>query len=242
MSHLPIERLAALADEQPHADEASHLSKCADCARELDAIRSLVSLAGAERGSMSVPLTRWDSLSAKLRTEGLIDEEGGRWKEEGARLVPFRVSSRAMLQIAAGLLLMAAGIGAGRVSAGESLLPGGLSGNEPTRTALADSMPATFDSPADAAYWQQVYADRYQRAIAYLASHDSSSKLTGTPSAMRTRLSALDRASATMREALADAPYDPVINDFYLNSFAQREATLRQLNTALPQGVRLNSF
>lgn len=242
MSHLPIERLAALADEQPNADEAAHLSKCADCTRELDAIRSLVSLAGAERESMSVPLTRWDSLAKQLRAEGLIEREGGRGKEEGIRFGSFRLSSRSILQIAAALLLVAGGMGAGRMTMGGSLLPGGLTGVDPQRTALADSMPATFESAADAAYWQQVYADRYQRAIAYLASHDSSSRATGTPSAMRTRLSALDRASATMREALADAPFDPVINDFYLNSFAQREATLRQLNTALPQGVRLNSF
>ena len=102
-------------------------------------------------------------------------------------------------------------------------------------------MPAAFASSAEAAYWQQIYADRYQRAIAYLATHDSSAKQTGTPSAMRTRLSALDRVSRAMGEALRDAPSDPVINDFYLNSFAQREATLRQLNAA-PQGVRLNSF
>lgn len=237
MSHLPIERLAALADEQPNIDEASHLSACADCTRELDAIRSLVSLAGAERGSMSVPLTRWDSLSPKLRSEGLI-ERGERSEERGSR---FRFSSRTMLRIAAGLMLVVGGMGAGRVSMGGSLLPGGLSGKEPTLTALADSMPTTFASTEDAAYWQQVYADRYQRAIAYLMSNDSTAKGTGA-SAMRTRLSALDRTSNTMRQALADAPYDPVINDFYLNSFAQREATLRQLNTALPQGVRLNSF
>jgi hypothetical protein len=239
MSHLPIERLAALADEKPNTIESAHLAQCAECARELDAIRSLVSLAGAERDSLSVPLTRWDSLAKQLRAEGLIDPSAHAAR---GRFATFRISSRAMLQIAAGFLLIAAGIGAGRVSAGASALPGGLSGTEPTRTALADSMPVTFASAAEAAYWQQVYADRYSRTIAYLAAHDSSSKLTGTPSAMRTRLSALDRASATMREALADAPYDPVINDFYLNSFAQREATLRQLNTALPQGVRLNSF
>jgi hypothetical protein len=55
-------------------------------------------------------------------------------------------------------------------------------------------------------------------------------------------LSALDRVQRTMREALNSAPYDPVINDFYLSSFGQREATLRQLNTVLPEGVRLNSF
>jgi hypothetical protein len=237
MSHLPIERLAALADEQPNTEESAHLAACADCTRELDAIRSLVSLAGAERDQMSVPLTRWDTLSAKLRAEGLI-EGGGRSEERGGR---FRFTSRATLQIAAGFLLVVAGMGAGRMSTGYPLLPGGLSGNEPSRTASADSMPTTFESTADAAYWQQVYADRYQRAIAYLMSNDSSAKVTGA-SAMRTRLSALDRTSATMRQALADAPYDPVINDFLLNSFAQREATLRQLNTALPQGVRLNSF
>ena len=240
MSHLPIERLAALADEKPNTIESAHLAQCAECARELAAIRSLVSLAGAERESMSVPLTRWDFLSKQLRAEGLIDQGGG-MREGVATRFPFRISSRTILQIAAGFLLVAVGIGAGRVTAGASALPGGLSGNEPTRSALVDSMPGKFQSLADAAYWQQVYSDRYQRAIDYLATHDSSSK-TGTPSAMRTRLSALDRASATMREALADAPFDPVINDFYLNSVAQREAALRQHNTALPQGVRLNSF
>ena len=238
MSHLSTERLAALADEQPDAGESAHLARCADCTRELDAIRSLVTLAGAERDSMSVPLTRWDTLAARLRSEGLVSGGGNAFISSTRR---HSTASR-MLQIAAALLLIAGGVGAGRISAGASVVPGGLSGNEPLRTASADSTPLTFTSPAEAAYWQQVYADRYQRAIAYLASHDSSSRMTGTPSAMRTRLSALDRASATMREALADAPYDPVINDFYLNSFAQREATLRQLNTALPQGVRLNSF
>jgi hypothetical protein len=240
MSHLPIERLAALADEKPNTIESAHLAQCAECTRELDAILSLVSLAGAERDTMSVPLTRWDTLAKQLRSDGLIAQGGGRGHAEGRRFGSLKFSSRAMLQIAAGFLLVAVGMGAGRLSAGASALPGGLSGNEPTRTALADSMPARFESVADASYWQQVYSNRYQAALDYLASHDSSSK--PTPSAMRTRLSALDRASATMREALADAPYDPVINDFYLNSFAQREATLRQLNTAYPQGVRLNSF
>jgi hypothetical protein len=235
MSHLPIERLAALADEKPNTIESAHLAQCAECARELDAIRSLVTLAGAERDSMSLPLTRWETLSAKLMSEGLIDASAAR-----QTVRPSRFSSRTMLQIAAGLMLVVGGMGAGRVSMGGSLLPGGLSGNEPSRTASADSMPSTFESLADAAYWQQVYADRYQRAIAYLMANDSSAKTT-SPAAMRTRLSALDRTSSTMRQALADAPYDPVINDFYLNSFAQREATLRQLGSA-PQGVRLIGF
>jgi len=63
-----------------------------------------------------------------------------------------------------------------------------------------------------------------------------------TPAVMKTRLSALDRVSRTVQEALTDAPFDPVINDVYLNTFGQREATLRQINAALPQEVRMKSF
>jgi len=43
-------------------------------------------------------------------------------------------------------------------------------------------------------------------------------------------------------KALNDAPYDPVINGYYLTTVGQREATLRQLNTALPVGMRLTSY
>jgi hypothetical protein len=82
----------------------------------------------------------------------------------------------------------------------------------------------------------------YQNAAAYIAQHDTAAKGGESPSAMRTRLAALDQVSSAMRQALNDAPYDPVINDYYLTTLGQREATLRQLNTALPAGMRVNSF
>jgi len=230
MSHLPIERLAALADEQPGADESSHLAQCPECTRELDAIRSLVSLAGAERDVMSVPLTRWDALASTLRTEGLMVEDAQRMTQYARR--PF-------MQLAAALLLVVGGVAAGRVSAGAAMVPGGLSGSGQSQVASGDSVKMTFASATEAAKYQQLYQDGYQSAIDYLAKADSSAP---TPAAMRTRLSALDRASRTMREALREAPADPVINSFYLNSFTLREATLRALNTTLPQGARLNSF
>ena len=235
MTHLPIERLAALADEQPGADESSHLAQCPECTRELDAIRSLVTLAGAERDAMSVPLTRWDTLAAKLRSEGLVAAGGYAQRTTHS-------ASRTFLQVAAAMLLVVGGVAAGRVSAGAAMLPGGFSGSGASQVAATDSGPMTFASAAEAVKWQQTYWDGYQRAIAYLGSQDSSARAVGTPASMRTRLSALDRTSRTMREALDAAPYDPVINDLYLNSVAQREATLRQLTSALPQGVRLNSF
>ena len=58
MSHLSTERLAAVADEQPNADEQNHLAHCAICARELEAHRSLLTMAGGERETMGLPLTR----------------------------------------------------------------------------------------------------------------------------------------------------------------------------------------
>jgi hypothetical protein len=241
MSHLSTERLAALVDEQPSADEKTHLTHCADCARELEAHRSVVAMAGSERDAMQLPLTRWETLSHRLRTEGLITEPNVAKTTRGL------FERRAMLQVAAALLLVAGGVVLGRFSAGASAIPGGMtdkgSGVSPAASAaLRDSLPSTFASIDEANRWRSAYADAYQRTVTFLAENDSAARQAETPAVMRARLSAMDRVSRTMREALNDAPYDPVINDFYLNSFGQREATLRQLNTVLPQGVRLNSF
>jgi hypothetical protein len=102
-------------------------------------------------------------------------------------------------------------------------------------------VPTDFASVEEAERLRNVYRDGYQRASNYLSRHDSAG-VVGTPAVMRTRLSALDRVTRITREALNDAPFDPVLNDFLLNSYYQREATLRELNTVLPQNVRLNSF
>ena len=83
---------------------------------------------------------------------------------------------------------------------------------------------------------------KYQSASAFLAMLDSSSYAPTSPAAIRTRLAALDRVDQTMREALYNAPGDPVINSYYLTTLGEREATLRQLSTTLPEAVRLNSF
>lgn len=230
MSHLSIDRLAALADEQPTADEVAHLTLCAECAREVAAHRSLLALASVEREAMRVPLTRWESLAPALRSDGLIRVPAAR--RDGSTFRPQRV-----LQIAAALLLIAGGTALGRLSAGASVIP-----EETTAvTTVFDSVPTDFASVQEAERARTMYRDGYQRATSYLAQHDSV-RIAGTPAVMRTRLSALDHVTRITREALNDAPFDPVLNDFLLNSYYQREATLRELNTVLPQNVRLNSF
>jgi len=45
-----------------------------------------------------------------------------------------------------------------------------------------------------------------------------------------------------VRQALREAPQDPVINQYYQATVGAREATLRQLGTTLPAGAKLNRF
>lgn len=245
--HISGQRLAALADEQPTTDEQDHLSRCGTCSVELEAHRSLFAMAGSERGLMGIPLTRWDALAERLRAEGLMAKAPESVTAEWAAPIGTRrLTPRAMMRVAAAIMLVAGGMLIGRASTGAPLVPGGLTGNETHQTAVRpfapNQVPTTFATVEEAQQWKTLYAAAYQNAVSFLAANDSVSRPTETPAVMRARLSALDRVSRTMREALNDAPYDPVINDFYLNSFGQREATLRQLNAVLPQGVRMNGF
>jgi len=59
---------------------------------------------------------------------------------------------------------------------------------------------------------------------------------------MRTRLAALDRTQQVLNQALTQAPYDPVINGYYLTTLGQREATIRMINTAAPASMPVRSY
>ncbi|HET7190068.1 MAG TPA: hypothetical protein VFI52_18075 [Gemmatimonadaceae bacterium] len=235
MLHLSTDRLAALADEQPTSAEAAHLATCEACARERDAYLTLVAMAQAERSALGLPLTRWDSIAAAL---------------DPAASTPVRrvarISTRWPLQAAAGLLLMAGGAMLGRASVGADVIPG-----DTARVATATSAPvhkataasdSVFRSIDEARAAQRRSEQLYQQAVAYLARYDSSAVDDGSPVAYKSRLAALDRVISATSEAMREAPHDPVINGYYLTTLGQREATIRQLNTALPQSLRLDSF
>jgi hypothetical protein len=264
MLHLSSDRLAALADSEPTPLEADHLASCAACARERAANRSLLMMARAEREQLGMPLTRWDSLAPELHRAGLVTA-GALMSAPRVMMEtepPRRPASlhRAVrwLQAAVVVLLVGGGAALGRLSAGASpfsftwavepsspLHPGALPPLPPLppsdMTAAPDALLPEFSSVDDALVALRRYEIAYQHAAAYLADQDSTARVD-EPDTYRTRLAALDRAGRAMSDALREAPYDPVINGYYLTTLGQREATLRLLDTALPDGHRVRSF
>jgi hypothetical protein len=243
MSHLSTDRLAALGDEAPTPVEAAHLAACDACAREHAAYRALVTMAHEERGAIGIPLTRFEAIASALAADQVVVAPAARTANHPASARGFL---RTPLRAAAGFLLLAGGAMAGRVSAGVPAFP--FTGR--TAAAVASSSTnsgtstdsANFASIEEARVAQLHSEALYQQAAAYLAEHDTTGVGDGSPVAYRSRLAALDQVISTTREAMRQAPHDPVINGYYLTTLGQREATLRQLNTVLPASLRANSF
>ncbi|HEY4307188.1 MAG TPA: hypothetical protein VGM82_22145 [Gemmatimonadaceae bacterium] len=238
MSHLPTERLAALVDESPSAEEMLHLASCAECARERAAFRNLAELATTESARIGAPLTTWQSLRPALVADGVIDR--GRGLELRARRV-----GRPWMQAAAAVLLVAGGAMAGRYSAtGAVFVASTPSASVPksvaTTTPATDSIP-TFASLDEARAAQQHYQMLYQNVTALIAQRQDTTPAS-TAADKRVRLAALDRANQVFGEAMTEAPNDPVITGAYLTTAGQREATLRQLNTVAPASMRIMSY
>jgi hypothetical protein len=186
---------------------------------------ALDEMVARERERGAPPLTDWDSLSVRLRAEGLIREPvisrftSKRWMSAGAPLLPAR------------------SVASASQPAPQPASP--ASAQSPTILASATE----FKSPEDA--WEVLNraGEEYQRASLYLSASNTAVPMPDNPSQYRTRLAALDNVMAEIRGALKEAPQDPVINQYYLQTVGAREATLRQLGTTLrPAGVSLNRF
>lgn len=230
MSHLPTERLAALVDEPATAAELAHLASCVDCARERAAYQTVAELASAESARLGKPLTTWETLAPALVADGVIDDGRGlRFRARSVR--------RPWLQAAAAMLFVSGGIAAGRWSAHAPMFPAASR----VAATTTDSTPS-FRTVQDARAAQAQAQTVYQNATAYLAQQDTTVQATESPSAMRARLAALDRAQDAMGEALNQAPYDPVINGYYLTTLGQRAATMRRLNAVVPASMRMTSY
>jgi hypothetical protein len=237
MSHLSTERLAALVDEAPAAAELAHLASCAECAGERSAYQALARVASASAATIGAPLTTWESLAPALAGDRIID--GGR--ADARRPAIGRRWHRAWLQAAAAVLLVAGGTVFGRATAARGALAV-ASQNTADGVAQAADSTVRFRSVDEARAAQLTSQQLYQTATAFIAQFDTTRHTTDSPSAVRARLATLDRVREVVGEGLAEAPYDPVINGYYLTTAGQREAALRQLATAVPVGTRLMSY
>lgn len=183
----------------------------------------LAELATHERNRAEAPLTTWESLSTQLRAEGIIRNSVRPW-----------MSNAAWLQAAAAVLLVAGGAVLGRYSLQRELKPA---------TSTAAAFAATFKSSDEAWAALNKAGEEYQRASAYLASRDVNQGSDSDKTAVyQARLTALDGMTSASRQALYEAPHDPVINQYYMAAMGAREATLRQLKTSLPSGTTLERF
>jgi hypothetical protein len=232
MLHLSTERLASLVDESPTPAELVHLTGCAECTRERAMFRSLADLAASESKRIGSPLTSWESLAPALLADGVIDD--GRVVRLGSRR-----GNRPWLQAAAAVLFITGGMMAGRYTAGASPLPINI-GSQPVAS-LIDTTPR-FTSAAEARQAQAQSQALYETATAFLAQQDTTSRSADSPTAIRTRLAAIEQTQDVMGEALKKAPYDAVINGYYLSTLGQREATLRQLNEVMPASMKITSY
>jgi hypothetical protein len=241
MLHLDAQRLAALADQPPTPDEASHLSACAACAREVGAHHRV--LARAKRGAdvpLDAPLNTWDAIAGALRAAGQLRDADNRGAL-GARVRPW-------MRVAAAVLIGAGGVALGRVTAPGSNGAGDQTASAaPSGAQLAANRGATTADGkpiltlADALRVMQRAETDYRTAVAFIASHDSTYG-RGDVDRYRTRLAALDKLSDAARQAVNASPEDLVLNQYLLSAQSAREATMRQLGNTLPAGARLVSY
>ena len=263
MLHLSSERLAELADGEPTPAEAEHLATCATCAAERSAHQRLLTLAGDERDRIAPPLTNWASLSARLRELEIITPPTTIVDVPATTMLPFaavtprphRRAWLAGLRVAAGLVF-AVGFGAlGRMSAGADVTPskqeivalgerikGGAPAVLPSFPGFGDDDSSPFNTVEDALASLEDAQRKYDRAVSFIAAHDSTQHSPEAGEVFRTRLAALDEMAETSRQALSAAPTDPVLNQYYLSTLGAREVTLRQLGSVLTPGKRIVRF
>ena len=261
MLHLSSERLAELADSEPTLAEAEHLAACVSCATERSAHQRLLTLAGDERDRLAPPLTNWASLSARLREEQIIappvrsDASDTSIVSLASRVAPrpHRGAWLTGLRVAAGVVF-ALGFGAlGRMSANAPAVPSRVEIAQLARDLVRDKtnevLPNVFGAGAsqfenveDALAALESAQRQYDQAVSFIAAHDSTAQTPGAGDVFRTRLAALDEMAETSRQALASAPTDPVLNQYYISTLGAREVTLRQLGSVLTEGKRLSRF
>ena len=200
--------------------DMSHLSE-----EQLDQIIA------AEKARQHEPLNEWRTIAARAREEGLI-HDSREWRGS---------LGQQWLQAAAAVLLLVGGIAIGRSTIG---LPVAQSPNvasvpsvspatvSPANTAQTITPSAEFASVDQASAALDSAVRAYQRASQYIAANNLAERTRDSAAIYRARAEALDQIANAARSALATAPHDPVINQYYLATMGARVATRQVVSTA----------
>jgi hypothetical protein len=189
-----------------------------------------------ERARDFAPLNDWETISARLRDEGLIRDRHSRFRETW------------MMQAAAAVLIAVGGVGIGRYSAtraggdqnAASTLASGQIAAPQTPVSSASDTTAAFKSADEAWNTLNRAGQDYQKASAYLNAMQTAR--VDSSGVYQTRLAALDKVMRATESAREQAPNDPVINQYYLATMGAREATAQQLHTARLVGSKPKGF
>ena len=203
--------------------DMSHLSE-----EQLDQIIA------AEKARPQEPLNEWRTIAARAREEGLI-HDSGEWRGS---------LGQQWLQAAAAVLLLVGGIAIGRSTIGlptATTQPATItaSANQPPTTpAATNSSPeispasATFASVDQASAALDRAVQEYTRASQYIAANNLAEQTRDSAAIYRARAEALDQIANAARSALATAPHDPVVNQYFLATMGARAATRQIVSTA----------
>jgi hypothetical protein len=216
MEHLTHDTLARLVDERPNPEEREHLEGCSRCAEEFRALR-LQSDALGGLAALRPPSGDWESLEARLASEGLIRTQ------ETFRRFGF-AAAPAWMQAAAAVVIFFGGTGFG-LAFTNGPRPDGLS---PEDILLPVSQ---ISSAEDAVRAVELSEQAYMQALVRYR------QLTGGSDGPRvadplSRVTALEGLLAASQEAVRLAPADPVFNGFLVNVLAERQEVLRQISTS----------
>ena len=216
MEHLTHDTLARLVDERPNPEEREHLEACSRCAEEFRALR-LQSDALGGLAALRPPSGDWESLEARLASEGLIRTQ------ETFRRFGF-AAAPAWMQAAAAVVIFFGGTGFG-LAFTNGPRPDGLS---PEDILLPVSQ---ISSAEDAVRAVELSEQAYMQALVRYR------QLTGGSDGPRvadplSRVTALEGLLAASQEAVRLAPADPVFNGFLVNVLAERQEVLRQISTS----------
>lgn len=211
MEHLTAEALARLVDEAPDSRERRHLAECSVCTDELQALtdqtRALASLP-----EIRPPRGDWSVLEDRLRSEGLLRDQG-LFARMGLARTP------AWMQMAASFMLFAAGAAAGAGWVGHN-----SNGGESDAVAVAADVEGAA-AAVEAAEREYVQAMSHYRE---LVARDGGDLESTDPIS---RYAALEHLVLVSQAAVRQAPGDPFLNGFLASALAERDAAARLVST-----------